>query len=847
MVQRNKGFNISIRSLGTRKMSEGQLELSRSYDINYTAPVAPIDPGPTTIPGLMAWYIPEPNNVTLNGTKVQSLASSGAVWAPNFAQGTLASMPEWIATGSCNNKPALAFLGVTSSMQMAVALNMTASTQATVFIVMEPHSSSVGRGASRVILEPVAGTGSAKAISAYSDTTTSTEIDQVWHMGEAPFGVTARISASNYSRDITGVSCSIMCAIFDRSLTNARGEITASCNFSALPATGLAGQGTGSNYTDATSTFASDQYSLGCSTFNLNGYFSGSIYEILIYSRVLTTSEILGVRNYLSGRYCPTISTYERLPELNPLSVSSSFGQGCYAWYRGDAPNVTLSGGAVFMLSSSGTPGITAFRQVATASMPYWISSGSCNGKPALHFDNARNMATVGNWNISAGGTSTGQATIFIVAEPHSSSIEGGLNRVLLEPVAGSGTVKGISAYFNTTLSTAPHIAFAAGEATGSRNLAIASSSLYKKEFSEASCSILCATFDRNAAQGAEISMSFNYSQHPVTGNFFDNASINTTGDWSSYDSTLGCRASGGISSFFSGSIYEIIIYDHVLSASEITTVRNYLSGRYCPQIQTYLPTQTTSSNTGQLAFWVRGDQVSLTGTNVGVIKELTFGVDLTQSNPQYTAPYIASGNMKGKQGIYFPKLGNSGSFANRTTHTRFSGTRDITMFVVVEPSPTATCGSVFYTLVEHNINLNTDNGFTLGLGTGTGTPPPNILFWGVGADSAGATTWGTGSFATVPPLAAGKRGMIIHTNVTSKQASIGCLTASVNTVTTVLKQGNATGNTEAFKLSKTYIGARGGNSSFMSGVIYEVLIYDHILNPTDFYTVYNYLSSRYV
>lgn len=546
-------------------------------------------------------------------------------------------------------------------------------------------------------------------------------------------------------------------------------------------------------------------------------------------------------------------------PELNPLNVSSSNGKGCYVWYRPDFQNIQFSGGSqtVVLAFSASASSVAPFRQLTENFMPTWVPSGSMNSKPALAFNGTNTrMALTDNWSIPGD-----QATVFIVHEPHSSSYGQGASSVLLEPSLGQAVVAGISVYSDTTLSSAPHAAAAAGQGSGNRNLTLASASLYTKEFTESSGSIFCATFNRSLSASAEISMSVNFSPHPMSGCAIDSLSAGTTGLWASYVSSLGCRVFGGFASFYSGSIYEIIIYDHVLSSSEMMAVKNYLSGRYAPQINTFLPTNITGANSatsGKLAYWIRGDQVITTGSNVGVIKELTFGIDLTQSAAARQSLWNPNGGMKGRPGIFFNNTGTSGSYSNRTTHFSFSGSRDVTIFAVIEPSPSAVAGNVFHGIIEHNININTDNGFCLGLGTGNGTPPPKIVFWGQGGSNA-TSAWVTGSFANYAPMTAQKPGFILMARLEGKTTSAACLTSSAGGLNVdgkwltggydngiVSARGGNGGNNTALPSSKTYIGSRGGNSSFFSGTIYEILVFDYILQGSDHEAVWNYLSSRY-
>ncbi len=839
MVQRNKGLNISIRHL--KPIKGGALDGSNPQ--TYNGPIVPSELEfdansifSATGGRCRLWLRSDEVVLSGNGVEVESWINKATSSLASFLQPTPANKPGYITGTVYNGEAALRFDGIDQYLISSASVNyLTNSTGITVIAFGEMLDNG---GAEQVIIEHGINNLATEAAQSqdgfYLGLNTGSVPQNTAVLGFSVSGAAeqwAHLGTGSYGSQIYPNRSDKAVALFGKiNMANINFDLQLTGNNVSIPLGLLDTAGTTNNTFDNLFSF------IGARSGSTK-FFSGSLMEIMVYDHILSGSEIEEIYTYLSGRYYPASASVQ---EFSPLEVSSASGKGCYAWYVPTGNKLTISGSdGVYELRSNGTPA-PMFRQSAPDAMPKYIAQGACNNQPALHFSGARGMNTLTNWTF--GGR---QATVFIVAEPHSSSRGRGITSTILEPISGAGVSKGISAYTDTIFSNAEHQSWGLGEGVNAQ-VALLSSALYQTAFSNVSCSIMCATFDRNLGARAQISASINFSVHPIVTQLSQANSTPATGDFDAYQSTLGYSASGSANGYFSGSIYEIIIYDHVLSASQIATVKNYLSGKYCPTIETFLPTNVSSSLGGGLQFWIRADQVVMTGSSIGSINDLSSGaVDLTQSNAQYQS-LQKIGNLKNRPAIYFDRIGNSGSWGTKTTHTKFTGKTNLEIFAVIEGNSTSYVGTVFNDLVEHSVNFNANPGFCLGLGTGNGTPPPRTVFWGHGNGTTGAT-FATGSIAAgdAPPTTP-TSGVILIAKVIGKASPITSLNLSGNNNPITLKQGDDQSSATAYGTHKTYIGSRAGSTSKFSGSIYEVLIFDHPLSASEEQRVWTYLSGRY-
>lgn len=260
---------------------------------------------------------------------------------------------------------------------------------------------------------------------------------------------------------------------------------------------------------------------------------TGGVVEYICFNRVLSAYEIQIMEDYLRQRtglfFAPQIS-------------------GLAGWWRSDKL-ITLNSTTVSSWGDlSGFGGTVS--QATGANQPTYSTSGGVNNLPKLTFSGSTQILENTTQNVMPAGTSR---TVFVVGQP-STSAGGGCPIgfkitapacILLYQVIASniyvftdGSAQSFTFSSGSTISTAPQI------------------------------------LEYTWVLSAQPTFSINTVGKTITTANVANSDTGTTGF------SIGKRADTA-GSVFVGDLYEIIVYNRLLTAAETTSVQNYLRARY--------------------------------------------------------------------------------------------------------------------------------------------------------------------------------------------------------------------------------------------------------------------------
>ena len=354
---------------------------------------------PTDIQNCILWLdATDPAN-----TGVQPSAGTLATWVDRSGSGnsttTSAGTPQWSPIGA-NQKPAVTFNGTTGMF----AIPLVVSQDWSVFIVLATTQTNTGTGGqwwdgAGIFDAEVGGTAADFGMSLYGS-------KFAFGLGNPPTGDNTILSTSNIN---TGAF--FICEGFR---TQSSGAFTLSIN-GAQQASGTGGTGTRTT----------SRITLGSIQTGAN-YFSGSISEIVCYTRVLTNAEQQSVEGYLAWKWgnqssLATTHSYYNYPvyELPPfplfLTVISRKGQNakwipsqlgtlCVWFDASDKYYMTFSGASMtqwtdksssaLTTSYTGTAPTLAYTNTTTG-VPGAITYTSAKTYPGLYFNGATSGTTL--------------------------------------------------------------------------------------------------------------------------------------------------------------------------------------------------------------------------------------------------------------------------------------------------------------------------------------------------------------------------------------------------------------------------------------------------------------------
>lgn len=274
-----------------------------------------------------------------------------------------------------------------------------------------------------------------------------------------------------------------------------------------------------------------------------------------------------------SQRTSPALfSSGSSVPALpfNAASISSSLDGRCVVWLRAD--DVVLNGTQVLMFNDKSGFG-NSFSNSTGAGQAGYNATSSFRGQPSVEFNgSAHRYFTIRQITQL---TASNQATVFAFIEFKKQT--NGSHQVIYEHTTNHNTANGFDLGLGTSAGSHPFAAFAGlGTNAGSPHTMTGSIHTELPPNTPTSGVILMAAFDKEAvANDDQVFMSANFGPVPRT----TVASQALNANWALGLSYLGGRAGGSL--FFSGAIMEIMVFNHILSGSEILQIQNYLSGRY--------------------------------------------------------------------------------------------------------------------------------------------------------------------------------------------------------------------------------------------------------------------------
>jgi len=436
-------------------------------------------------------------------------------------------------------------------------------------------------------------------------------------------------------------------------------------------------------YTGSGTTF------IGSSTFAPNNLY-GTIYEIVYYSRSLTTTERQQVENYLTSKWgISRVGLPSTHPYSSILPVTRAFQpidiSGCALWLdAADPSTVTLSGSNVTRWNDKSGNGRNAS---SVGTITYSNTINNCN---AMVFSGANNTYLTGA--VANTGTTLTAIAVFLMNAASSASA-----RVLSLGVPGTFD-------YNSALYAGP-IQRRVGSSLGSfRNMVdvalaavIGVPTLFASVYTGSSNIIFLngGTSNSGASTG-----SFGYTNYEIGTAFGEEAS-----------------------NPFSGSVGEVIVYNAALTTFQRQQLEGYLARKWgllapSTDLITFTPTQISDC-----ALWLDAadrSTITLSGSNVTQWsdKSGTSNHAVTSLRFSWLGPTVTSSNT-----LRFTRVAGT-SVQMLRTQTGRQTTRPVTFAVVVKPIETnagammdfqkTTNGQAFHALFPSQMNVRGSSGATI-------------------------------------------------------------------------------------------------------------------------------------
>ncbi|MDO7877299.1 FG-GAP-like repeat-containing protein [Hymenobacter sp. ASUV-10] len=347
-----------------------------------------------------------------------------------------------------------------------------------------------------------------------------------------------------------------------------------------------------------------------------NVYLNGDLSEVIIYNREVTTAEQTQIETYLSNKY--NIAT---AANPTPLTSGSPVSSGLRLHLAADQ-GLTSSGGTVTAWADLSGNGFGVAQ--ATAGQCPALTSNAVNGKPALSLDgNDDWLQSTGAVDLLAGQTNY---TFFAVTKPGTTqkqyadifdySHSGGSRFVIQQDGNSTNT------FYNNGVTAANQVLPTAG------------------------FSILGGTF-ANGGTGTSRLNGGNALSGPASTNSWATPANFRVGNWS-----LTGRE-------FNGQIAEVLVFNRVLTATEIGQVETYLGSKYAIALASTVPTLSSVTPARHAPSAARSSDISL-----------TFSAALNSASASATALKVF-GNYSGLRGASYSGGGSSTLTINPTTDFR--------------------------------------------------------------------------------------------------------------------------------------------------------------------------------
>jgi len=499
---------------------------------------------------------------------------------------------------------------------------------------------------------------------------------------------------------------------------------------------------------------------------------NGSIAEILMYNRSLTSAEITSVETYLSNKWLG-------------FQIPSDIGNLQLWLDAADTSTITESSGLVSQWDDKSGQGNDAV-QGTGANQPT-TNANTQNGKNVIDFDGSTDFMSIAD---SASISLTGDCTFFFTG--------------------------------NLTDTTGTARNFIAKDANAAYRLRVTETGdlswilLNDGVSSEADTSSSAVIFGASAILTTAVAIGGTIS-------FRNNGtSIGTaTTTKASIADTAGALLIGsidGASENWLGNMSEILIYDRLLSASEIESVETYLLGKWG-----IVP---PSSITG-LQLWLDADDANTITESGGLVSQWDDKSGQSNDAIQGTGsaqPTTNATTINGKNVIDFGTQTDFMTVADDSTLDMDSGT-GFTIFMVVNSAG----------FVSHGSGLN----FFLAKGDGAAA----TAMYGLLTQSTNQLNFQSGSSdftGSVGPVISGIDAIYTATmdnaSTTSRHFVNGVLEATNNTVT--VNSDNA--------VALTIGGATGVTTRYAAGSYAEILIYNRLLSTSERLQVESYLTAKW-
>jgi hypothetical protein len=232
----------------------------------------------------------------------------------------------------------------------------------------------------------------------------------------------------------------------------------------------------------------------------------------------------------------------------------------------------TLSFGTQVLMWNDKSGFGNSFSNSTGASQAGYNATSSFRGTPSVEFDGAAHRYFTIRQITQL--TASNQATVFAFVQMKKPT--NGSHQVIYEHSTNHNSANGFDLGLGTTAGTHP-LSFFGGMGTNAGTPHSVTGSLipHMPPITPNSGVILTALYDKEAATDVQVTLSANLAPVPVT--VVSSQALNA--NWAAGLSYLGGR--GGGSLYYSGSMMEIIVFNHILSGSEIVQIQNYLSSRY--------------------------------------------------------------------------------------------------------------------------------------------------------------------------------------------------------------------------------------------------------------------------
>ncbi len=570
-------------------------------------------------------------------------------------------------------------------------------------------------------------------------------------------------------------------------------------------------------------------------------FWDGTIHEVLIYNRALSTAERQQVEGYLADKY-----GYYNINATWPLSYSSDVQAqitlnqwtkaqaAAYAAFLTTDPPIPAAGLDVWLkaetgVTADGSGNVSAWAdqgpagnnavQSSLGDQPAVVSS-AINGLPALSFNGTSSYLTVTD-NTSL---RPAQMTVFAVGKT------GG--KTDYQPLLSKP-------YYNSSSWNSPYVAYALGIDPNSDpyfQCAISGTPLGAGSVNSVGINqpfLLCGGY--NGSMGLLEVSGISQGTSSVSGSV-DN------GDSSRKDLVIGGASSSWLGQFFNGQISEILIYNRALTDTERQQIEIYLAdkyGLYDPNATWLLAYSSDVQAQIVLNQWDKAQAENYAALLASNPDMLTDGLVLwlkadsgvtTDGSNNVTAWSDQSGNNSVSQSTLADEPSYVTNDVNGLPALRFNGSQWLTNPANFGPGLNADM-----TIIEVGSTSNPSAmqyAFFLG-GTGTGQGR------GIGYESNSNVFETTG----IAYLA----GAVPSANVFVLQAGV-CY--GPQNGATLYQNGANVGTGPLSGLqnvsSGITVGAWGGQSFGWQGDIAEILVYDHQLSSDEFAQVNLYLANKY-